>query len=115
MFFPLLLSRFSEYWSIFLVNMAAKWLEKHENPKFQSKSIKTVQFDKFFSAGRTGPVSSESRKNPAENRTVVTLDPSVNTESGIKIVSSIMLLSVENKKYLIITVCVFISGNPSPR
>jgi hypothetical protein len=53
--------------------MAAKWLEKHKNPKFQSKSLKTVQFGQFFSAGRTGPVSSESWKNPAENRTVVTL------------------------------------------
>jgi len=53
--------------------MAAKWLEKYKIPKFQSMSLKTVQFGQFFSAGRTGPVSSESRKNPAENRTVVTL------------------------------------------
>jgi hypothetical protein len=61
-----------------MVNMAAKRLKKYKNPKFQSKSLKTVQFGKFFSAGRTGPVSSESRKNPAENRTVVTLPSAKN-------------------------------------
>jgi len=79
-FFPLLQSSLSEFWSISLVNMAAKWLEQYKNPKFQSKSLKTAQFGQFFSAGRTGPLSSESRKNPAENRTVVTLHVSALTE-----------------------------------
>jgi len=73
MVFPLHQCIFSEFWSIFWVKMAAKWLEKYKIPKFQSMSLKTVQFGQFFSAGRTGPVNSESRKNPAENRTVVTL------------------------------------------
>ena len=50
--------------------MAAKGWHKNENLKFQSKSLAAGQFGQFYSAGTTGPVSSESLKNPAESRTV---------------------------------------------
>jgi hypothetical protein len=53
--------------------MAAKGWHKNENEKFQSNSLAAGQFGQFSSAGPTGPVSSESLKNPAESCTVVTL------------------------------------------
>jgi hypothetical protein len=51
------------------------WLPKdgnNRNPEFLSKSLNAEQFGQFSSAGPTGPVSSESRKNPIKSHTVVT-------------------------------------------
>jgi hypothetical protein len=53
--------------------LAANGWQKIKIPKFQAKSLKTVQFGQFSLAGPTGPVSSESWKNLAKSRTVVTL------------------------------------------
>jgi hypothetical protein len=61
------------FWSILGVDMAAKGWHKNENSKFQSKSLAPGQFGQFYSAGPSGPVSSESLKNPAESSIVVTL------------------------------------------
>jgi hypothetical protein len=52
--------------------MAAKGWTKNANTKFQPNYLNAGKFGQFSSAGPTGPLSSESRKNPAESR-VVTL------------------------------------------